>query len=142
MKAKAFTLIELLLVLATLSILMLLGIIGWMNFRAKLTLHQAQQSFVQELNRARSDSRKLSVDQTVSWNRSSITVTAEAEERVTHLPQGIDLVQERGYDNLTYTAPYGRNERSTDYRFLLKNPAGQEARVIVYGVTGQVVVGE
>jgi type II secretory pathway pseudopilin PulG len=142
MKTKAFTLLELLLVLATLSILLLLGITGWLSFRARLTLQQAQQSFVQELNRARSDSRKLSVDQTISWTGSSVTVSAAGAERVTHFPQGVSLVQERGYESLSYSAPYGRNERTADYRFLLKNPSGQEARVIVYGVTGQVVVGE
>ena len=137
-KRPGFTLLEMLIVIAILGIFLALGVSSLLNFRARLTLQQAQQVVVQELIRARSDARKLSVNQTVTWTDSSLTITANDQSRTTKLPSGIKLSQNKGSAALTYSAPYSTISVGPT-EFVLMDKAKHEVKVIVYGVTGKVI---
>ena len=131
-KQRGFTLIEMLIVCAILAILLGIGLVNFQKFRTNLELRQAQQMLVQELNRARSDSRRLSQDQLVTWNASQLMIGT----RTIDFDDSIQLVKIKGSNDLTYTAPYGRL-KLTDYLFELRH--GELKREVrVYGVTGKI----
>jgi prepilin-type N-terminal cleavage/methylation domain-containing protein len=130
---KGFTLIEMLIVLGVLAVLLGIGVFNFIKFRKTLELRQAQQVFVQELNRARSDARKLSQDQKITWTAHQLTIGA----RVISLGD-IELLKLSGSNELIYTAPYGRL-KATDYHFELRH-GELKSQVRVYGVTGKIKV--
>ena len=131
-KKSGFTLLEMLLVCAVITILLGIGVINYQRFRANLELRQAQQIFVQELNRARSDSRRLSQDQTISWAAHSLVVGS----REIKFLDSVELVKIKGSNDLTYVAPYGRL-KATNYLFELRR-GDLKREVYVYGVTGKI----
>jgi prepilin-type N-terminal cleavage/methylation domain-containing protein len=131
-QVRGFTLLEMLIVCAVLAVLLTIGVMNFQRFRATLELRQAQQIFVQELNRARSDARRLSQDQNVTWTAHSMTIGT----REIQLLDSIELVKVKGSNDLTYVAPYGRL-KATNYLFELRR--GDLIReVYVYGVTGKI----
>ena len=131
-RQRGFTLIEMLIVCAILAILLGIGMVNFQKFRNNLELRQAQQTLVQELNRARSDSRRLSQDQTVTWTSSQLMIGT----RTVDFSDSIQLVKTIGSNDLVYTAPYGRL-KLTDYLFELRH--GELKREVrVYGVTGKI----
>ena len=73
------TLIEILLVLAVVGIFLTLSTPLLRGFRARLELQSAQRSFVETLNRARSESRRTSVDHSVTWTNQAINLMREDE---------------------------------------------------------------
>lgn len=126
---RGFSLLELIITVGVVSILAALGVFGWSNFRSSLTVDQAAQQAVQAFNEARSSSRSVSTDQTVSWDASSFNGAA--------LPDGVTLEPEEGA--VTYTAPYGRidiEEEALELTF--EDAKGKTRSVLVYGVTGKV----
>lgn len=130
-----FTLLEVLIVLAVLAVLLGIAATNYSRYRAKLELKQAQQVLVQELNRARSDARRLSQSQRVTWTDKTVLI---GSREVTLSTSGaITLVQIKGAKSLEYGAPYG-TIRSTDYAFELRERGGLKNTVYVYGVTGKV----
>lgn len=129
---KGFTLIEMLIVCAVLAVLLGIGVVNFQRFRNTLELRQAQQTLVQELNRARSDSRKLSQDQVMTWTAHSLNVGS----RTIHFEDSIELVKVKGSNDLTYTAPYGRL-KVTNYLFELRH-GDSKREIYVYGITGKI----
>jgi prepilin-type N-terminal cleavage/methylation domain-containing protein len=130
-----FTLLELLIVIAVVALLLGIAATNYAYYRTRLELRQAQQVLVQELNRARSDARRLSQTQVVTWTDKSITV---GTREVTLSSSGaVTLVKLKGANSLEYSAPYG-TIRSTDYAFELRGPGKLTNTVYVYGVTGKV----
>jgi prepilin-type N-terminal cleavage/methylation domain-containing protein len=132
---QGFTLLEFLIVLSVLALFLGIAANSYARYRATLELRQAQQVFVQELNRARSDARRLSQSQSVTWTERVITVG----ERTVMLSDSasITLVKLRGANTLTYSAPYGRSSAG-EYEFELRGPGNLSNKVYVYGVTGKV----
>ena len=136
---RGFSLLEVLITVGVLSILLALGVWGWTNYRASLTVQQVTQQAVQDLNRARSDSRRLSQSQTVSWTASTFA-GRELPPNVTLSPAG----------EITYTAPFGRTdvdveedveETETEEDLLeinVEGPGDKSARILIFGVTGKV----
>jgi hypothetical protein len=87
---------------------------------------------VQELNRARSDARRLSQDQLVTWTTDRLMIGP----RTIDFNDSIQLVKIKGSNDLTYTAPYGRL-KATNYLFELRH-GNLKRDVHVYGVTGKI----
>jgi prepilin-type N-terminal cleavage/methylation domain-containing protein len=132
---KGFTLLELLIVLTILAVLLGIALSNYARYRANLELSHAQQLFVQELNRARSDARRLSQTQIVTWTTQTVKV-GEREVRLSD-SDAIRLVKITGASSLEYGAPYG-TIRATDYEFELRGRSNLSKKVYVYGVTGKV----
>ncbi|MGL4612099.1 MAG: prepilin-type N-terminal cleavage/methylation domain-containing protein [Trueperaceae bacterium] len=132
---NGFTLLELLVVLAVVTILLGIAVVNYSRYRAKLELQGAQQVFVQELNRARSDSRRLSQHQRITWTDKKLAVG----DREINLSDSntVTLVKVKGSNTLSYFAPYG-TIGATDYKFELRGRNNLVSSVYVYGVTGKV----
>ena len=144
-----FTLLELLLTLSIVAVLLSIGFLSLQRFRAGLELRQAQQTFVQTLNRARSDARRLSQDQVITWTDKTVTVRSNGEEREIPLTASPNIIlkKESGGNRLVYQAPYGRL-KATNFAFdIIKSKDVDNVepslgyRVYVYGITGKVVSG-
>lgn len=140
---SAFTLLELLIVLAILAILLPLAL-NWVGrYTAVQQVRQAQQEFVQILNRARSQARRTSTD----WS-----VEIQADKKTIKLKQGVTdvdtLVLPSGAQisgstpttsSIVFTAPFGRKD-AVDVGFSLQPTwAIVTAKVNIIGVIGKVV---
>lgn len=141
-KKQGFTLIELLIVLAIIGILSAAGFMGLRRFTISLELRQAQQVIVRELNRARSDARKLGLTQRVSWTKDSLTVEQDGDViRTVNLSEfrgvEIDFTDEgKQEDSLSYSAPYSRTTATEKDIVLKRNNA--TASIFVFGIRGKV----
>jgi prepilin-type N-terminal cleavage/methylation domain-containing protein len=132
---QGFTLLELLIVLSILAILLGLAANGYVRYRSRLELRQAQQVLVQELNRARSDARRLSQTQSISWTDKILII---GTREISLSDSGLVRLQNlNGQTTLNYTAPYGRILAS-EYKFELRGRGDITNMVYVYGVTGKV----
>lgn len=133
--SQGFTLLELLIVLSILAIFLGLAVTGYSRYRAGLELQQAQQIFVQELNRSRSEARRLSQTQSITWTDKTLLIGAR------EIPlSDSGNVTVRNLNNqtaLNYTAPYGR-VLASEYKFELRGRGDLTKMVYVYGVTGKV----
>ena len=126
---RGLSVLEVLVVISFLSILSALGHAGWSNLRASVAVDQMAQQAVQELNAARSDSRRVSEDQAVTWDASAF---GDKE-----LPSTVTVSPEEG--KIIYTAPHGRTDMTEDVLELtFEGARGKTASVYVYGVTGKV----
>jgi prepilin-type N-terminal cleavage/methylation domain-containing protein len=130
-----FTLLELLIVLSVLAILLGIAVTGYSRYKWGLELRQAQQILVQELNRARSEARRSSQTQSVTWTDKMILV---GTREIPLSDSGtITLQNLNSQTALNYTAPYGRVTAS-EFKFELRGRGDLTKMVYVYGVTGKV----
>lgn len=138
---QGFSLVELLIAVALIGTLLALSSIGLNNYMSTLRLQQAQQMLAQELNLARSNARKKSTDQTISWliaeNKLSIS------GKTLSFPNQVLLKQVNGSEasSVTYTAPFGRLA-GDNVEFILEGKSGKQVSVRIIGVTGKVVQDE
>ncbi len=132
---QGFTLLELLIVLAILAVLLGIAVNNYQRYRSRLELREAQQVLVQELNRARSDAKRLSAHQSVAWTDKTITIGVR--EVKLSASGNVTLVKLKGSNTLTYFAPYGR-VNTGEYEFELRGRSDLTSTVHVYGVTGKV----
>jgi prepilin-type N-terminal cleavage/methylation domain-containing protein len=131
-----FTLLEILVVLAILAVFLGIAVNNYQRYRSRLDLQQAQQTFVQTLNRARSDAKRLSQNQTLTWT-AKVIKWGEKEIQLSE-SASVTLVKITGANTLTYTAPYGRVSSVGEYEFELQGRGDLTSSVYVYGVTGKV----
>lgn len=140
---QGFTIIELLIIIAILGVLLALATNVWRGWSQRPELQSAARTVLAALNEARSDARRTSSDQQVTWDETSVTSIAglDAEMQV-FLPAGTRITTET--DTILYTAPFGRAQFPGDElrievvsdRFDTNNIR----EVIVYGVTGKTAV--
>ena len=140
---RGFVLHELLVVIALFGLLFALSINAWRGWVQRQDLQSAARTVLAALNEARSDARRTSSDQRVTWDETSVTSIAglDAEMQV-FLPAGTRITT--ATDTVLYTAPFGRAQflgdelRITVVSDRLTN--NNTRQVIVYGVTGKAVV--
>ncbi|WP_045233520.1 prepilin-type N-terminal cleavage/methylation domain-containing protein [Deinococcus pimensis] len=145
-RSRAFTLLELLVVLAVLVTLLALALPALANWRARSELRLAQHELALGLTRTRSETRRLSQHRVVRWtnggNLVEVTRLDGAVLREIRLPGRVTLRATFGAGGVpatsfSYLAPFGRKDIN-NFEFVLRGPGG-EARVRVVGVTGKVV---
>ena len=140
MRQRGFTLLELLITLGVVGILA--GVAGFslQHLRHRLELNNAQRTLVDTLNKARSDARRLSVDQTLSWRKGEAFLelaSGDEPARKIEVSTSNSIVFQRS-DRIRYNAPYGRAGASNDRITLVHKQLEKGSDVIIYGVTGKV----
>jgi len=140
---QGFTIIELLVIIAILGILLALATTAWRGWVQRQDLQSAARTVLAALNEARSDARRTSNDQQVTWDETSVTSIAglDAEMQV-FLPAGTRITT--ATDTVLYTAPFGRAQFLGDELRITvvsdRLTTNNTRQVIVYGVTGKTAV--
>jgi prepilin-type N-terminal cleavage/methylation domain-containing protein len=140
---RGFVLHELLIVIALLGLLFALSINAWRGWTQRQDLQNAARTVLAALNEARSDARRTSDDQQVTWDETSVTSIAglDAEMQV-FLPAGTRITTDVG--TILYTAPFGRAQFPGDELRITvvsdRFDTNNTRQIIVYGVTGKTAV--
>jgi type IV pilus assembly protein PilA len=143
MRQAGLTLLEVLIVIAMVGILAAIGMGPLNRLVAKQRVIEAQHNLAQLFNRARSDARRTSNDQTVTWNltsaNSSPTFTL-GSNTITLNNMTVTMVTDSAtaITDVKYNAPTGRRSNASNLQFAIKNN-NFEAYVRVIGLTGKVV---
>jgi prepilin-type N-terminal cleavage/methylation domain-containing protein len=135
-----FTLLEILLVITIFGILAAVGMMAINRLNTRQRVVDAQQTLYQLINRARSDSRRTSSSQTVTWNTANASVTVGTQ--TTTLPNVTLSVASDASPvptSVVYLAPSGRRSDTGTLQFKLSGTSGVTLYVNVIGVTGKVV---
>jgi prepilin-type N-terminal cleavage/methylation domain-containing protein len=137
MKRSGISLMEVLIVVAVISVLMTVGFMAFRRYTASTELRAAQQTVVQAINRARSDARRLSQNRVVQWTATGIGSNDTVANIV---PQSLSdsgrVSITSGTNTITYIAPNGRTNGTT-FNIILQGREGLQATVRVVGVTGK-----
>lgn len=143
---SGFTMIELLVVIAILSVLFALGFGAYRGWRDAENFRAAQRTIFEAFNQARSDARRESQHQTVSWagktgNDALQVCRTDDDCQTVTLPYGATFdVVDGPNTEFTYTAPFGR-KTATEIEWLVRSRDEERfARVRVYGVTGKAML--
>lgn len=138
MKRTGISLIEILIVLAVLSILLAIGALSLQRYLWRAELQGAQQTVISVINKARSDSRKRSEDRVVTWTATGISSGRDAANLTTMSLSDSGRVRiTSATDTFTYVAPYGRKDNTDSLVITLEGRNGLQASVKVIGVTGK-----
>ncbi len=136
-----FSIIEILVVLAILGILFTIAGFRYQRWQQQEQFREAQRVIVSSLNRARSEARRTSIDQAISWNSGKVT-TIKVSDRDTILPYGasLEIIDPTSLVGFSYLAPFGRKSVSETITMLLESAKGDLAKVYVYGSSGKTAV--
>ncbi|MEM7734671.1 MAG: prepilin-type N-terminal cleavage/methylation domain-containing protein [Deinococcota bacterium] len=144
-REQGFSLIELLVVIGIISVLVAIGIGAYRNWRDAENFRASQRTVFEAINQARSDARRESIDQTISWagaagNTELQVCSGTGACRTVELPYGATFEVVNGPNTeFTYTAPFGRKV-ATEIEWLVSSRGGDRfGKVRVYGVTGKAV---
>lgn len=145
-RQQGFSLIELLIVIGIISVLVALGVGAYRNWRDAENFRASQRTVFEVINQARSDARRESVNQTVSWagatGNTELQVCSGAGAcQTVELPYGATFDVVDGPDTeFTYTAPFGRKV-ATEIEWLVRSRNDERfGKVRVYGVTGKAML--
>ncbi|AFZ67479.1 pilus assembly FimT family protein [Deinococcus peraridilitoris] len=139
----AFTLQELLIVLAVVGILLALGVPNYLRWRASVSVMQGAQQLAHELGRQRGEVRRLG-------ERRAVSVAAGAHPsfragdpsfwRIYDLPAGVEVVSATT-KTLYFVPPYGTTDASAE-TFVVRwsRDASLRRTVRVTSVLGKVVL--
>jgi prepilin-type N-terminal cleavage/methylation domain-containing protein len=138
---RGISLLEVLIVVAIVGILLGLGAMALQRYTARVELRHAQQTVVQTINQARTESRKSSRNSVVSWTTSTVswTKTHNGNPAVVNTPLS-DSGQVRitsGNGTMTYEGPNGKRNPGTSVVINLEGRFGLQASVRVIGVAGK-----
>jgi prepilin-type N-terminal cleavage/methylation domain-containing protein len=143
---RGFTIIELLIVIAILSVLFALGFGAYRDWRDAENFRAAQRTIFEAINQARSDARRESQDQIIRWagvtgnDALQVCDVNDACQNVA-LPYGATFdVVDGPNTTFTYTAPFGR-KTATEIEWLVRSRDEERfGKVRVYGVTGKAML--
>lgn len=151
---NGFTLIELMIVVAIIALIFGLGAQILSGYLSRSRFQQGVITLQQELIRARTDARRTSIDQRVSWKRtdtenfiivSQISGGGAVELRRLEFPPRSPLDINPSEGSITYEAPYGRyGSGNTVIQFEEANisvTSDKRAKtdLVIVGVTGKVM---
>jgi prepilin-type N-terminal cleavage/methylation domain-containing protein len=145
MKHKSgITLIEILIVIAIISVLASIGFMSFQRYTWRTELRQAQNLIVNTINQARSDTRRTSASTFFQWSTTSVgsgdTLATIAMQNLNDNGRvsitGVTGVT-TGTTNFSYTAPNARRDGSNTIVFTLQGRGNFQGKVKVIGITGK-----
>jgi prepilin-type N-terminal cleavage/methylation domain-containing protein len=143
-RQQGFTLIELLVVIGIIAVLVALTANAWRGWARRQELLGAARTVRAALDEARSDARRESISQMVTWDADSITTTNNnGSSFQDFMPAGVTITTPT--DTIIYTAPFGRAQipGGDDFRIAVTSSRfeGRNTReIVIFGVTGKTVV--
>lgn len=140
LKRKGFSLIEALLVLAVLGIILAIGTPNYLRWRASTAVKQAAAQLAQDLDKQRSEARRINQDRQLSFSVDANTYTANGVTK--SLPSGVAL-QSASDTSLRFLAPHGTtttDKALRSYTLSWTNNGEIQRTVRVVGITGKVIV--
>lgn len=134
------SLVELLIIMAIIGVMATFGIINYNNWRQREAFREKQRSFVSIINDARSQSRRMSQNQTVTWENKGGDLLVSYNGRNTTFA-GISLRKRNDTStpsgDFVFTAPFGRRDNVTRQNIIIKDKQDRQVLLVVYGVTGK-----
>jgi prepilin-type N-terminal cleavage/methylation domain-containing protein len=145
MKRKSgFTLLEILVVIAIISIFTAIGFMSFQRYTWKTELRQAQNLIVNTINQARSDTRRTSQDVFFKWSNNAVgsgrdLTTIQMKPLSDNSSITITNVTgtTTGIVNFSYVAPNARRDGSNSIVFTLQGKGNFQGTVKVIGITGK-----
>lgn len=132
--------VELLVAIAIIGIMGTFGVINYNSWRQRESFRETQRSFVSIINDARSQSRRMSQNQTVKWENKGADLLVSHNGKDTTFV-GINLRDREDASNasgnFTFTAPFGRRDDVTRENIIMKDKQDRQVLLVVYGVTGK-----
>ncbi|WP_082506195.1 type II secretion system protein [Deinococcus sp. Leaf326] len=143
---EAFTLLEILVVLAIITVLM--GIFSWGLIRSirSAELREATSQVATDLRRARSQAQRGSADVVLVFPNSSGGTSYKVDTVNKTLPGSIQLIfkgsSSGSTTNITYQAPYGELSGAVGSVYTVRSPMNGvgDLEIRIVGVTGKVIV--
>lgn len=133
------SLIELLIAMAVIAIMATFGVINYNSWRQRENFRENQRSLVGAINEARSQSRRMSVNQTITWESKGANLllshNGETQTLTNINLQDVNTQDTKG--DLVFTAPFGRRGTAIRQRILIKDDKNRQAMLVIYGVTGK-----
>jgi prepilin-type N-terminal cleavage/methylation domain-containing protein len=143
-RTSGITLIEIMIVVAIISILASIGFLSFQRYTWRTELRQAQNLIVNTINQARSDTRRTSQDIFVKWSSTSVGVgptlssvpMKNLDDKGNVSITSISGVT-TGTTNFSYLAPNARRDGSNSIVFTLQGKGNFQGTVKVIGITGK-----
>ena len=139
---RAFSLIELLIVLAILAVMLAIAAASLRPFMQRSKLAEAASQVATDLQRARSFAQRENV--AAHWtlvDSQSYRLTLDTQTLDYQLPTGLTFTSPAAGTTITYTAPYGELAAAVPTKITLEG-YGYVTEVRVVGVTGKVIRAE
>ena len=135
---RGFSMIEIIIVIAVLSILMAIATPNYRRWRANVQVGQVTEQFVQDINKQRSEAKRTNSTRAISFGSNSYTPNGGSTYTMppTIVFQPIDSTA-----NLSFQSPYGTsNEPLRTFEVRWASDPSIKRTVRLVGVMGKVIV--
>lgn len=141
MRRSGFTLLEMLIVLAILSIMLSIGFVWYIRYQRLEEFRASVSQVVSDLNEIRSESRRTAFHWRLTRTSSTTYTlgTTTLVKRTMALPPAISFDIANSAANVQYLTPYGNVEAANNTLRLVRADPNLAAKINIVGVTGKVV---
>jgi prepilin-type N-terminal cleavage/methylation domain-containing protein len=134
---RGFSMIEIIVVMAILTILMSIAMPNYRRWRANVQVRQAAEQLAQDINKQRSEARRTNSTRTISFGSNSYTLNGSTYA----MPSTIVFEPVDSTTDLSFQSPYGTStEPLRTFKIRWANDSSIEHTVRVVGVMGKVII--